>query len=134
MRSIEQSLDSIATALTALAAVHAGGATDAVPVIGTVEPAATRGKGRPAGSPNKPKPVEAAPTTAPEAETVAMLPVTAVSEAVTSTIKAGFREEVLATLAKYGAKNASGVKDVERAAFIAELDAVKAGADADPAG
>lgn len=123
MRSIEQSLDSIATALTALAAVHAGPAVDApAPTAGDSKP-----RGRPAGSANKPKPVEAAPTTAPdaEAETASDVPdVSVAQKAVTDTIKAGFRDEVLKTLAKYGAKNASGVKAEDRATFIADLAAL----------
>lgn len=125
MRSIEQSLDSIATALTALAAVHAGGATTDAPAP-TANTDAQKPRGRPLGSTNKPKPVEAAPTTAPEADAEttaadAVPDVTAAQTAVTRTIKAGFREDVLKVLAKYGAKNASGVKAEDRAAFIGEL-------------
>lgn len=126
--TIEASLESIAKSL-AVIAMNSGSAV-ARPTGGTEAAADAAGdskpRGRPPGSTNKPKPAEAAPSAAPAAETTDTaatdIPdVTVAQKAVTDTIKAGFRDEVLKVLAKYGAKNASGVKADDRAAFIAEL-------------
>lgn len=116
-------LTRIAVALETIAKNGGAAASDA-----PAPAAATRG--RPPGSPNKPKTLEAAPTTAPAAEPDAdkVPEATDVSAAVTATIKAGFREDALKILAKYGAKNASGVKPEDRAAAIQEMADITAAA------
>lgn len=81
-------------------------------------------RGRPPGSTNKPKPAaaEPAPSTEPEADPVP--DVSLAQAAVTAAIKANCRDDVLKLLTSYGAKNASGVKPEDRAAFIEKATAL----------